>query len=248
MESLLKWTLCACVLLLPISCWQRDNFVSDLEILPMLAEEPTQTKTGEEPFTVVVSDVAYAVEPQYEYDLHGLVVSYEHHDGNRMLHRLWNDHLNAADLCVVWGTNATDIDLNAFEFWNGQFTCFFRTHDRTAWQRFDQTALSNNHLITEDDYLRDLIAEVRIGDQIHLKGFLASYRHGNGYSRGTSTTRDDRGNGACETIYVTRFNILSSMDNGWRTVFNIALAGAFACAVLWLLIVMRGGFRYRAHG
>ncbi len=247
MEQLLKWVFCASLALLPISCWQRDDFVPDMTILPSLAEEPVQTKTREEPFTVLVNDVAYAIEPQYEYDLRGLVVSYEHHDGDRMLHRLWNDHLNVADLCVIWGSNASEIDLNAFDFWNGQFTCFYRTGDHEAWQRFDQTALSNNHLITEDEYLRDLIANVQVGDQIQLSGLLASYSHGDGFTRGTSTTRTDRGNGACETIYVTRFNILSSMDNGWRVVYKISLAIAVACLVIWLLTVLRGGFRYQSQ-
>ncbi|MEM8766559.1 MAG: hypothetical protein AAGE43_03890 [Pseudomonadota bacterium] len=247
MEQVLKWVFFACVALLPISCWQRDEFVPDMAILPVLAEEPVQKKVREDPFTVLVNDVAYAINPQYEYDLRGLVVSYEHHDGDRMLHRLWNDHLNVADLCVVWGSNASEIDLNDFDFWNGQFTCFFRTGDQMAWQRFDQNALSNNHLITEDEYLRDLIANVQVGDQIQLSGWLASYSHGEGFTRGTSTTRTDRGNGACETIYVKRFQILSSMDNGWRIVFKASLAGAIICMVIWVLVVARGGFRYRYH-
>ena len=29
-----------------------------------------------------------------------------------MLHRLWNDHLNVADLCVIWGNNARELELN----------------------------------------------------------------------------------------------------------------------------------------
>ena len=28
-----------------------------------------------------------------------------------MLHRLWNDHLNVADLCVIWGNNARELEL-----------------------------------------------------------------------------------------------------------------------------------------
>ena len=247
MEKLVQWLFIGCLGLLPLSCWQRDDFVAELNILPELNAEPIQEQLSSDPFQVRLNDVAYTVDPLYDYDLHGLVVSYQHHDGDRMLHRLWNDHLNIADICVVWGHNATNLDLNAFEFWNGQFTCFFRTRDNAAWRSFDKTGISNNHLITEDGYLRDLIDNVQIGDQIRLQGWLAGYSNGDGFRRGSSTTRTDEGNGACETIYVTRFDILSSMANGWRTVFTFALWGAFAAALIWLVGVMRGGFRHRTE-
>jgi len=246
MEKLVQWTIVACLGLLPLSCWQRDDFGADLAILPALRIAPDQQRANHDPFSVQLNDVNYRIEPLYEYDLHGLVVSYRHHDGGRMLHRLWNDHLNVADLCVVWGRNATDLDLNAFDFWSGEFTCFFRTRDNAAWRRFDAAAISNNHLITEDGYLRDRIDAVRIGDQIHVKGWLASYSNGNGFRRGTSTTRTDTGNGACETIYVTRFEILSSMSNAWRGLFDLALVGLLTMSALWLVTVLRGGFRHRA--
>jgi hypothetical protein len=246
MEKLVQWLFMGCLGLLPLSCWQRDDFVSELNILPVLNAEPTQKPLKRDPFGVALNDIHYRIEPLYDYDLHGLVVSYRHHDGDRMLHRLWNDHLNVADLCVVWGANASDLDLNAFEFWSGQFTCFFRTHDNVAWRRFDRSGISNNHLITEDGYLRDRIEKLRIGDQIHLQGWLASYSNESGFHRGTSTTRTDEGNGACETIYVTRFEILSSMGNAWRSVFNLALFGMIATGLFWLVAVMNGRFRHRA--
>ncbi|TNF88303.1 MAG: hypothetical protein EP301_05205, partial [Gammaproteobacteria bacterium] len=212
MERLVRALFLLSVSLMPVSCWQRDDFVADLAILPELGQEPVQDTLVVEAFEVHLNDVVYQVEPKYAYDLHGLVVSYQHHDGERMLHRRWNDHLNVADLCVVWGANASQLDLNEFEFWNGQFTCFVKTGDRAAWRAFDETGLSNNHLLTEDPYLRQMIEKVRIGDQIRIRGWLAGYRNQHGFSRGTSTTRTDRGNGACETIYVRDFQILSSMN------------------------------------
>jgi hypothetical protein len=247
MEKLVQWVFIGSLGLLPISCWQRDDFVSELNILPELAVEPAQQSVSQDPFSVRLNDVDYRVEPQYDYDLHGLVVSYQHHDGDQMLHRLWNDHLNIADVCVVWGRNATALNLKAFEFWNGQFTCFFRTGDDIAWRQFDKTGISNNHLITEDGYLRDLIDEIQIGDQIRLQGWLANYSNGDGFHRGTSTTRTDEGNGACETIYVTRFDILSTMANGWRSVFVAAMLAMLGSGMFWLIAVMRGGFRHRSE-
>ena len=37
-----------------------------------------------------------------------------------------------------------------------------------------------------------------------------------GGQRGTSTTREDTGDGACETIFVDRFQIVKAATNYWR--------------------------------
>ena len=86
-----------------VGWWNRDSLPGDLEVLNALALDPKQKKISQAPFTVSESGVDYRVEPLFDYELYGLVVSKRNHDGNRMLHRLWNDHLNVADLCVVWG-------------------------------------------------------------------------------------------------------------------------------------------------
>ena len=242
MNQILKVLFVLSFVLLPVSCWQQDRFVSDLKLSTELEREPLQLAVSEAAFNVDQGGVAYTVTPEYQYDLYGLVVSYQLHDGNRMLHRLWNDHLNVADVCVVWGSNATGLDLNRFEFWNGQFTCFFRTDDREAWQSFDQSGISNNHLITEDPNLRAVIEELRVGDQIHLTGYLASYANGDGFFRGTSVVRGDTGNGACETIYVKTFQILNRMQSIWRWLFSGSLWSLLGSLLMWVIGVGKGWF------
>jgi hypothetical protein len=192
---------------------------------PRLAQPPGQWPVEEPAFRVDSEGITYTIEPKHGYDLHGMVVSYAHHDGNYSLHRLWSDHLNVADVCVVWGENAGDLDLNRFDFWNGKFTCNFQTHDAAAWKRFRENQISNNHLLAVDDRVRDAIREVRVGDTVRIRGWLAEYSNDRGFRRGTSTTREDRGNGACETLYVKDFTILDSMQNGWRTLLQLSLLG-----------------------
>ena len=245
MEQLLRWTFLAALVLAPVACWQRDNLPPQIETLAPLASPPLQTPSRGEPFSVARNGVSYQIEPLFDYELHGLVVSARQHDGERMLHERWNDHLNVADLCVVWGSNTQALDLSAFEFYNGQFTCFFRTDDHAAWQQFDPYALSNNHLLANDAYLRAQIDKVRVGDQIRLRGQLANYSHGGGFQRGTSTTRNDTGNGACETIYVRDLAILASMDNAWRSVFRLAWVALSLAGAGWLFGVLSGRFAHR---
>ncbi|WP_375214408.1 hypothetical protein [Aquabacterium sp.] len=236
---LVKWTFLGCLVLLPVACWQADALPADLDLVADLARDPDQSEVREAPFDVEQGGVRYRVEPLYRYRLQGLVVSRRAHDGDSMLHGRWNDHLNVADVCVVWGHN-TGIDLQAFEFWSGQFTCFFRTDDPAAWRSFDLTRMANNHLLSDDDYLRERIAAVRVGDQIEFEGYLARYSNDSGFERGTSVTRTDTGNGACETVYVTRFRVLRDSPSVWPALQSTAGFGLLGSVLLWVIGALRG--------
>ncbi len=198
-----------------VSFWNRNDLPGDIDYVAEIAAEPQQTPTRERPFTAIVNDVEYLIEPEYAYDLTGMVVSYRHHEGNSRMHMLANDHLNMLDVCVVWGDN-TSADLQEIDFWNGLFTCNVFTRDRQAWESFDMNQLSNNHLISDDEFIRKQTRKIRVGDQIRFRGYLASYSNNVGGKRGTSTTRTDTGNGACETVYVEHFRIVQPATSGWR--------------------------------
>ena len=199
-----------------VSFWNRNELPGSIDYLPELAEEPVQKPTRKGPFDVVFKDVKYRVEPEYEYDITGMIVSFRHHEGNSRMHALANDHLNMLDVCVIWGDNPRNNRLHKIDFWNGIFTCNVKTRDPIAWDQFDMYQLSNNHLISEDDYVRKQVRKIKVGDQIRVSGYLASYASGGGSKRGTSTTRKDTGDGACETIYVERFTILEAATSYWR--------------------------------
>ncbi|MGI9235384.1 MAG: hypothetical protein ACR2RD_17260, partial [Woeseiaceae bacterium] len=47
-------------------------------------------------------------------------------------------------------------------------------------------------------------------------GYLASYSNAGGGKRGTSTTRTDTGDGACETVFVENFDIIDPTAGYWR--------------------------------
>ena len=239
-RSLNKIVLCTSSLVALVSFWHRNDLPPVSAIRPALAEEPRQEPTTHEPFAVDYSGVRYAVEPQFEYELHGLVVSYRQHDGKSRMHRAANDHLNVADLCVVWGDTATSPHLSEIEFWNGVFTCNFETSHDAAWQSIRPEQIANNHLISDDDAIRDRVADVRVGDQVLVRGWLAAYGSGRN-KRGTSTRRDDAGNGACETIYVREFTVVEPAPGRWR-------AGLYgSLAVLALALFMHFRLPYRPY-
>lgn len=207
-----------------VSFWHRNDLPGNIDYVAAVQAEPSQSSTRQSDFDVPFNGVTYRVEPEFKYDITGMVVSFRHHDNNSRMHRLSNDHLNMLDVCVVWGDNTTDAQLDALQFWNGIFTCNVKTRDQAAWDSFDMQQLSNNHLLSADDALRSKVKDVRIGDQIHVQGYLAGYSSEGVGKRGTSTTRTDTGDGACETIYVEQFEIVRAATSYWRLSMYISLA------------------------
>jgi len=241
MTKIINLAIILSLILLIVSFSKRNHFPENIEAIRELGNEPKQTQIKTSAFDAHYGGVSYHVEPEYEYELYGLVVSYRHHSGDSMLHKLWNDHLNMTDVCVVWGKTALSAYLNQFDFWNGQFTCNFRTRSDIAWNSFDQNQISNNHLISDDESLRIKIQKLNVGDQIKVVGLLSSYGQEGGSKRGTSTVRTDTGNGACETIFVEEFDIVKQGDNPWRTTMVLSL---FSLVVLVLIYFVAP---FRAH-
>lgn len=206
-----------------VSFWNRNEIPGSIDYVAAIADEPLQTITTRRSFDASWDEVDYLVEPEYDYELVGMIVSFRHHDNNSRMHRLADDHLNMLDVCVVWGSNTRGAQLNKIDFWNGIFTCNVKTRDQEAWESFDMNQLSNNHLISDDESIRDRVRDVKVGDQIRVQGVLASYESPGGL-RGTSTTRTDTGDGACETIYVDRFEIVRPATSLWRISMYAALA------------------------
>jgi hypothetical protein len=224
LRTLNTGVLAASALTLVVAFWNRNELPGVIAFHPQLQHEPRQQPLEARPMTLPYAGAEYRVEPLYDYELYGLVVSYRQHDGESSMHRWSNDHLNMADVCVVWSDNALSPTLRKLDFWNGIFTCNVETRDRVAWSNFKMNQLSNNHLISADAFIRERVAEIRVGDQIRIKGSLARYGAIGGGLRGTSTTRDDTGDGACETILVEEFEVVQRGFSRWRAALYASLA------------------------
>lgn len=221
--TLNKYALIGSTVVLLLSFWNRNDIPGNIAFHPGLEDEPRQEETRKPSFSARYDGIDYLVEPEYEYELYGMIVSYRHHDGKSTMHRRAKDHLNVADVCVVWSDTAMSEYLNKLHFWNGIFTCNVKTSDGVAWAHFKMNQLSNNHLISDDPAIREEVARAGIGDQIRIKGWLSSYGAAGGGKRGTSTTRDDTGDGACETIFVDEFEIVQPAFNRWRAAMYLSL-------------------------
>jgi hypothetical protein len=240
--AIVRILLVGSALLFIVAWWQRDALPPQERLDPALLADPQQAPTETMAFRATVGGIEYTVRPLYTYDLHGLVVS--KHDADTWwdwIHRAWNDKLNVTDLCVIWGANARTDNYRKLDYSSGQFVCNVRTGSAEVWNAFDMTALSNNHVLADDPSIARTLKSMRVGDQVHVRGYLAEYSHDQGphFFRGTSTTRTDQGNGACETVYATDAEILRAGNGGWRIAFWVAVAVFVIGIAAWLVAPIR---------
>ncbi len=226
---------------MPVAWLKTDTLPKVLSFSRALATEPRQQEVEQPPVDVEIGGVAYRVEPSHRYALDGMVVSYRIHDGDHLLHRIWNDHLNVADLCVVWGDDAGGVDLHAFEFANGEFTCTFRTRSDKEWRAFRLDQISNNHLITADPALRAADRRHRGRRPDPLEGYLASYSNASGFHRGSAPRARTPATVRARRSTSQNSTLLDPAPRGWRKLQSAALwgmllsgaAGCWASAKGW---------------
>ena len=117
------------------------------------------------------------------------------------------------------------------EVLDGEFSCSYGWSGALS-PPFKADKASNNHLISADRAIARQIGAIRVGDQIRLTGLLVDYtvtKDGQPiFTRGTSLTRGDTGNGACEILYVTGLSVVARGDHpahGWRGLARAASGG-----------------------
>ncbi len=212
------------------SFWRGLQIPRNISSIENMQKEPLQTTTTNKPFTTAYKEHTYQIEPVFNYEMWGLVVS-DHNSDSWMDsdHEHWNDYINTKDICIIWGKNVLNPLLSKMNFRNGNWTCYFSTKDGEAWRTFKPDQLSNNHVIPANPEVQKLIANSRVGDEIRIKGQLVNYSVNKGSARKSSTVRNDRDNGACEIIYVEEFETFTKHNALWNKIER------FSGILIWFL-------------
>ncbi len=211
------------------------------DVLPEIkTAEPQQVAESVGELNLDIDTFQYTLKPSYRYDLKGVVVSlYDSDSWFDLTHQ--NDPGNIRDLCVVWGKNVSSGTYLDVTYKSGEFTCSF-SWSPTLDPPFDIYGASNNHILPATDAVAKKIKSVIRGDQIRLQGYLTNYavQDAQGrklYTRKTSTSRNDRRNGACEIVYVTDIEILRATDRLPYDAQTIALWTFIGVLILRLTLV-----------
>jgi len=182
----------------------HTEIVDTLEDLP----EPIQIKTTGEKNTIingVETHLTYAA----EYTIVGRVVTTHDYKYNSVYQSVL-----PRDVGIAWGwLSNREVDSKISWHTKHRYAGFYVADDAWLHSKGGVNAIfhyaSNNHLIPSDDTTTKLIKSIRKGDYVKIEGYLVSVKWDR-FSMGTSTSRTDRGDGACETIYVTKVTWLKT--------------------------------------
>jgi len=200
-----------------IAWFEKDRLAKYHQMHAELNQDPIQEEMSAPQFSFDYRDETYHVQPLARYELWGLVVSHNNITGILDMYHDENS-VDTKDLCLIWGNNLTSNDYKKVSYSSGAWTCYYQYPYGVD---FYPDALSNNHLLTADDAVRERIGQVRIGDQVHIQGMLVKYQAESNPSfwRDSSMVRTDTGDGACEVVYVESIDIIQTGAPLWHMTF-----------------------------
>ena len=160
--------------------------------IPELEAGPSQGFCVHTPFT----KNGYAIQPLMTYRLTARVVA------TRRYTESGPPSVSPVDLGLVWGRSADPQRLAKASFTQGN------RFMHSSWHSYEYAIapneIANTHIIPDTPELEARILSVQRGDVVSLSGYLVQVAG----TWTSSLTRKDTGDGACEIIYVTAFDIV----------------------------------------
>lgn len=200
------------IIVFAVSYYDKNRLVAIDTVPASVLSEPTQVAVKNNyDFNFAKDNFEYVAKPKYDYKISGIVVK-------KRDYGLLNYKVDSAvpyDFCMVWGENAKDAKyaLPEVQFLQSQRFCYF-SYDKGV--SFDVEKISNSHLIPADAMVLEKIKSVNPGDAVEITGRLVDLtatekgKTGNIMTWRSSVNRTDKGDGACELIYVDDVKILKS--------------------------------------
>ena len=143
----------------------------------------------------------YVVRPVARFQVEARVLSTERYRFDR------GAALSPIDLALGWGPMSNQAVLDQIDISQGGrfYRWRVKSYPIPRQQIIEHSA--NMHMIPANDEVRNDLLAVRVGEIVHIEGYLVVATSEDGAIWKTSLTRKDSGDGACELVWVE--NILS---------------------------------------
>jgi hypothetical protein len=172
--------------------WQlRPVHPADGQIAP---DDPRQTDAGEAQVTTLGR---WRLTPQARYDITARILSREDYHFDLL------SDLIPEDLALGWGPMSDNRVLHAFEITQGaRFYSWMPRQNLPIPRQAVIEHSANTHVIPADPRVGRQLKRLRVGQVVHLTGFLVNAVRDDGAYIRTSLTRSDSGPGSCEVVLV----------------------------------------------
>ena len=188
------------VALLAVGVWQWWSHRS-IEHTPgeLVAGEPQQTEIdGAAP---KFEKNGYMLTALARFELTARVLGVEHYRFDR------EAQLAPVDLALGWGPMSDSAILSKIDISQSGRFYYWHVDEFPIPRRAIETHSANMHMIPADAAVEGELDDVHVGSIVSLAGYLVEARASDGWYWKSSLTRDDTGAGACEVIWVQRFEV-----------------------------------------
>lgn len=168
---------------------------------PIAPADPLQTDLEEAP--AVTSLGRWRLTPRARYDITARILSREDYHMDPL------SDLIPEDLALGWGPMSDNRVLSAFEITQGArfYSWMPKQHHLPIPRQVVIEHSANTHLIAANAAMRHQLERLRVGQVVHLTGFLVDGMRDDGAYIHTSLTRKDTGPGACEVVLVEQVDV-----------------------------------------
>jgi hypothetical protein len=211
---------------------------------PLVSQAPLQTPVTMPPLSHDYDGQRYLITPRYDYEMTGLIVSQNDRQASWLDPYYDMDPFNIKDLCLLYGGSVVSGAYRLAQFHSQGFMCFFRYAPGVSLNPDD---VANNHLLPANADVARRLTSVRPGDQVFLRGQLVDYTVEGMGTRHTSISRNDRGNGACEVLYLRELRVIRTANIVWRMFFQIGVVGAVLAVLLWIYLHVLHAFFFNPY-
>jgi hypothetical protein len=161
---------------------------------PIAPDEPRQTDLETAPVTTLGR---WRLTPRARYDITARILGREDYHFDTL------SGLIPEDLALGWGPMSDNRVLQAFEITQGaRFYSWRPKRTLPIPQRTVIEHSANTHVIPADAMVARQLRRLRVGQVVHLTGYLVNGVRDDGAYINTSLTRSDSGPGACEVMLV----------------------------------------------
>lgn len=227
------------IITLIITYFTRNNYRRIDNINPEVLIAPKQDSLEDnKPFTFDRKGYRYEITPLYDYEINGFIVSSYNYN---LIKFYKKDNVFPVDLCMLWGKNVENkiYQSKGVSFSQDTRFCYYSYSEINS---FNNNEISNNHIVVDSDKLEKQFESLSAGDQVKIKGKLVNVKATsisklNEYDPpyfewNSSTTREDTGAGACETIYVEELEVLQKGNPISTFLFTFSIYGLIAFVII----------------
>ncbi|MFN7964665.1 MAG: hypothetical protein U0V87_03140 [Acidobacteriota bacterium] len=198
----LSFVLCL-AMLAATGCQRFPEGPSDPSPSISTAQAPLQQPLSDaKAFQVERSNISFTVTPRFRYSVQAVVLHRESYYAG------WQAELAPCDLALGWGELIAR-DLHHRVRWSqgGRWYHWRTGSDFPENNSFVAKHSANTHIVPANDLVAAAVCALDADDDVALDGMLVDLRGQRGteqYVWKSSTSRDDRADGSCEVMWVTR--------------------------------------------